>query len=409
MNIVRHWIKRGHVKESSLQNQWAFVNLTKCVAWLNALKKINPLQKCHALIQCRTRLLHKHLRQPFSRENKILNLRLLLILFQFLVKFHIAHLYEVQNNYKKAKEGYEQLLADKQLTQQLKADVFRQLAWMLHCIDSLGEKRQRENIAINCLQRSIESDPKSGQSLYLLGRCFAGVNKVHDAFIAYRNSVEKSEGNADTWCSIGVLYQQQNQPMDALQAYICAVQLDKSHSAAWTNLGILYESQSQPRDAFACYLNATKGESGNSKEVQNVSITSSSSSLKNCVTTSGGKPQSLTQRIKFLQQHLSTAPMPSITSKRRTLPSIEEAWNLPISNEMSSRQQQNQQRQQKGFGQVSQVEKYSQSQVAPEYCRLFRAHIAGISFSYHEVFNPIHQIFIFHLKLYRRWINTFRR
>lgn len=244
------------------------------------------------------------------------------------------------------------MLGDKQLTQQLKADVFRQLAWMLHCIDSLGEKRQRETIAITCLQRSIESDPKSGQSLYLLGRCFAGVNKVHDAFIAYRNSVEKSEGNADTWCSIGVLYQQQNQPMDALQAYICAVQLDKSHSAAWTNLGILYESCGQPRDAFACYLNATKGENSNSKEVQSVSITSSNS-LKNCVTTSGGKPQSLSQRIKFLQQHLSQAPMPSITSKRRQLPSIEEAWNLPISNEMSSRQQQNQQRQQKGFGQVS--------------------------------------------------------
>lgn len=32
--------------------------------------------------------------------------------------------------------------------------------------------------------------------------------------------------------------------------------------------------------------------------------------------------------------------MPSITSKRRQLPSIEEAWNLPISAEMSSRQQQ---------------------------------------------------------------------
>jgi lysine-specific demethylase 6A len=260
-------------------------------------------------------------------------------------------LYEVQNNYKKAKEGYEQLLGDKQLTTQLKADVFRQLAWMLHCIDSLGEKRQREQIAITCLQRSIESDPKSGQSLYLLGRCFAGVNKVHDAFIAYRNSVEKSEGNADTWCSIGVLYQQQNQPMDALQAYICAVQLDKSHSAAWTNLGILYESCGQPRDAFACYLNATKGDTSNSKEVQSSSITSTS--LKNCVTTSGGKPQSLTQRIKFLQQNLSQAPMPSITSKRRQLPSIEEAWNLPISNEMSSRQQQRQQQSfQKGFGQV---------------------------------------------------------
>lgn len=32
--------------------------------------------------------------------------------------------------------------------------------------------------------------------------------------------------------------------------------------------------------------------------------------------------------------------MPSITSKKRQLPSIEEAWNLPISAEMSSRQQQ---------------------------------------------------------------------
>jgi histone demethylase len=267
------------------------------------------------------------------------------------VKFHIAHLYEIQNNYKKAKEGYEQVLGDSKLTIELKADVCRQLGWMLHCIDSLGEKRQREIVAIQCLQKSIEYDPKSGQSLYLLGRCFAGINKVHDAFIAYRNSVEKSEGNADTWCSIGVLYQQQNQPMDALQAYICAVQLDKSHSAAWTNLGILYESCGQPRDAFFCYLNSTKGDL-NTKELQNLSISSSnlkdqasnltSSSalaLTNNNNSSNTKP---TQRIKFLQQSLAQAPMPSITSKRRQLPSIEEAWNLPISNEMSSRQQQNQ-------------------------------------------------------------------
>ena len=49
------------------------------------------------------------------------------VICSLLVKFHVAHLYEVQNNYKKAKEGYEQLLGDKQLTQQLKADVCRQL------------------------------------------------------------------------------------------------------------------------------------------------------------------------------------------------------------------------------------------------------------------------------------------
>lgn len=259
----------------------------------------------------------------------------------------------MQAKHKQAKEAYEQLLVEKQLTPQLRADIYRQLGWMYHSLESLGEKRQRESFAIHCLQRSIEASPKSGQSLYLLGRCYASLNKVHDAFIAYRNSVEKSEGNADTWCSIGVLYQQQNQPMDALQAYICAVQLDKTHKAAWTNLGILYESCSQPRDAFACYMNATRITNNSNSDN---SITNSTSSYSNCssngtpeteaplhVTGTSGqplkKPTNLQARIKFLQTQLSHAPMPSITSKRRQLPSIEEAWNVPISAEMSSRQQ----------------------------------------------------------------------
>ncbi|CAG2057765.1 unnamed protein product, partial [Timema podura] len=120
------------------------------------------------------------------------------------VRFHIAHLFEVQGKYKTAKENYEQLLREKELPTHLKADICRQLGWMYHCVESLGEKIQRETVAIHCLLKSIDADPKSGQSLYLLGRCYASIGKVHDAFIAYRNSVEKSEGNADTWCSIGL-------------------------------------------------------------------------------------------------------------------------------------------------------------------------------------------------------------
>uniref|UniRef100_A0A1B0DDE7 Uncharacterized protein n=1 Tax=Phlebotomus papatasi TaxID=29031 RepID=A0A1B0DDE7_PHLPP len=266
------------------------------------------------------------------------------------IRFHIAHLYEVQSKHKAAKVAYEQLLNEKQLTPQLKADIYRQIGWMYHSIDTLGEKRTRETFAIHYLQKSIEASPTSGQSLYLLGRCFAGLNKVHDAFIAYRNSVEKSEGNADTWCSIGVLYQQQNQPMDALQAYICAVQLDKSHKAAWTNLGILYESCSQPRDAFACFLNATRTQQTQEAAVAVVgSIVGGNQQQQQQQQGQGqgqgpvvGKLNNLQQRIKFLQSQLAHAPMPSITSKRRQLPSIEEAWNLPISAEMSSRQQQQQ-------------------------------------------------------------------
>ncbi|XP_035581790.1 histone demethylase UTY-like isoform X4 [Zalophus californianus] len=179
------------------------------------------------------------------------------------IQFHIAHLYETQRKYHSAKEAYEQLLQTENLPAQVKAIVLQQLGWMHHNVDLLGDKATKESYAIQYLQRSLEADPNSGQSWYFLGRCYSSIGKVQDAFISYRQSIDKSEASADTWCSIGVLYQQQNQPMDALQAYICAVQLDHGHAAAWMDLGTLYESCNQPQDAIKCYLNATRSKSCN--------------------------------------------------------------------------------------------------------------------------------------------------
>lgn len=39
--------------------------------------------------------------------------------------------------------------------------------------------------------------------LLLLSRCYSSIGKVQDAFISYRQSIDKSEASADTWCSIG--------------------------------------------------------------------------------------------------------------------------------------------------------------------------------------------------------------
>lgn len=99
------------------------------------------------------------------------------------------------------------------------------------------------------------------------------------------------------------------------------------------------------------------------EQIQNLTVSSTTNSSNSRTPTSETKSNSLTsilketaaansskenlaQRLKFLQNQLAHAPMPSITSKRRQLPSIEEAWNLPISAEMSSRQQQTAQNQQ---------------------------------------------------------------
>ncbi|XP_037676675.1 lysine-specific demethylase 6A-like isoform X3 [Choloepus didactylus] len=229
------------------------------------------------------------------------------------IQFHIAHLYETQRKYHSAKEAYEQLLQTENLPAQVKATVLQQLGWMHHNVDLLGNKAMKESNAIQYLQKSLEEDPNSGQSWYFLGRCYSSIGKIQDAFISYRQSIDKSETSADTWCSIGVLYQQQNQPMDALQAYICAVQLDHGHSAAWIDLGTLYESCNQPQDAIKCYLNATRS--------------------KSCCNTSA-----LAGRIKYLQGQLCNLPQCSLQNKTKLLPSIEEAWSLPIPAELTSRQ-----------------------------------------------------------------------
>lgn len=42
--------------------------------------------------------------------------------------------------------------------------------WLYHTVDQFGEKGQRETLAIQTLQKSIEADNSNGQTWYLLGR-----------------------------------------------------------------------------------------------------------------------------------------------------------------------------------------------------------------------------------------------
>ncbi|XP_008288732.1 histone demethylase UTY-like isoform X3 [Stegastes partitus] len=218
------------------------------------------------------------------------------------IQFHIAHLYEIQKRYRASKEAYESLLQTEDLPAQVKATTLQQLGWMHHTVEQLGDRASRDSYAIQCLQKSLEADPNSGQSWYFLGRCYSSIGKVQDAFISYRQSIDKSEASADTWCSIGVLYQQQNQPMDALQAYICAVQLDHSHAAAWMDLGTLYESCNQPHDAIKCYINATRSKGCTNTTALTHRIKCLQACKPNHSAEGGGSGQSLPPHVGSLGQ-----------------------------------------------------------------------------------------------------------
>ncbi|KAM4710861.1 lysine-specific demethylase 6A-like isoform 2-T2 [Anableps anableps] len=240
------------------------------------------------------------------------------------IQFHIAHLYEIQKKYRASKEAYETLLQTEDLPAQVKATTLQQLGWMHHTVEQLGDKASRDSYAIQCLQKSVEADPNSGQSWYFLGRCYASIGKVQDAFVSYRQSIDKSEASADTWCSIGVLYQQQNQPMDALQAYICAVQLDHSHAAAWMDLGTLYESCNQPHDAIKCYINATRSKGCTNTAALTHRIKCLQACKPNHSAEGGGSGQSLPPHVSSLGQ----AEDQSCPAKRRRAgsPAKNDSW-----------------------------------------------------------------------------------
>ncbi|EYC10939.1 hypothetical protein Y032_0053g2382 [Ancylostoma ceylanicum] len=242
------------------------------------------------------------------------------------IRFNIALSSENAGDLPKAEEEYKNILAelaesqnhqqDRQYTQEqtrLIAAVNRQLGWISYRFnypEQSDERARRLHEAEQFLQNSKKFEPVNGKTYYYLGRCYGEtLNKAHEAFLNYRHSIDKSEADADTWCSIGVLYHQQNQPMDALQhssslgrchlatlplvhidcgphftdavsvisrrvpnshwgyhaddpqqpqAFVCAVELDPEHSAAWTNLGVLYEVHAQFNDALACFRNAIK-------------------------------------------------------------------------------------------------------------------------------------------------------
>ncbi|VDP85858.1 unnamed protein product [Echinostoma caproni] len=264
------------------------------------------------------------------------------------IRFHIAHLFEVCGKPKQAKAEYRQLLDSEKnnAPPHIRHLCLRQLAWLHHTGAGgvKGDPSVEKGLDVKWLQSALELDNTNGKTWYLLGRCQAALNRVQEAFAAYRSSIDKTEASADTWCSIGVLYQEQSQPMDALQAYFCAVQLDKCHVAAWANLGTLYETMQQYKEALKCYKNAVNAD-------------------KN-----GEVRPELRSRLAILQQIVPRLPEKYITGGSHAgnspgggsgvtnanassvpgaqgvpitqLPTVDEAWSLPIPAELTQRQMQ---------------------------------------------------------------------
>lgn len=166
--------------------------------------------------------------------------------------FQIGHVFEQQKEYGKAKEAYERVLRDNPDH----AKVLQQLGWLYH---QQSNETADQDLAVQYLTKSLESDGADAQSWYLLGRCYMAQRKYNKAYEAYQQAVYRDGRNPTFWCSIGVLYYQINQYRDALDAYSRAIRLNPYISEVWYDLGTLYEScNNQVSDALDAYSRAAE-------------------------------------------------------------------------------------------------------------------------------------------------------
>ncbi|KAH8799614.1 TPR-like protein [Flagelloscypha sp. PMI_526] len=180
--------------------------------------------------------------------------------------FQIGHVYEMQKKYTKAKDAYERVSADNPNH----AKVWQQLGWLYH---QEGSTFQNQELAIQYLTKSLESDPSDSQSWYLLGRAYMAGQKYNKAYEAYQQAVYRDGRNPTFWCSIGVLYFQINQFRDALDAYSRAIRINPYISEVWFDLGSLYEScNNQISDAIDAYARASELDPNNTVITQRLQL-----------------------------------------------------------------------------------------------------------------------------------------
>lgn len=166
--------------------------------------------------------------------------------------FQIGHVYEQQKDFVAAKEAYERVLAENPAH----AKVLQQLGWLYHQSNAGFEN---QDMAIQFLTKSLESDANDAQSWYLLGRAYMAERNYNKAYEAYQQAVYRDGKNPTFWCSIGVLYYQISQYRDALDAYSRAIRLNPYISEVWFDLGSLYEScNNQISDAIDAYARAAE-------------------------------------------------------------------------------------------------------------------------------------------------------
>ncbi|CAI2357888.1 unnamed protein product [Caenorhabditis sp. 36 PRJEB53466] len=257
---------------------------------------------------------------------------------KLVLRYNLALAHENNEDLDIAEKKYNELLPDLEIDTvtysllqpdqlviytKMRAAILRQIGWIYYKRARKDEANKKDLLAKaqESLNMAVAANPKDGLTYTYLGRVHemdgsaTRFQKIDVAYSDYRMAINVSELMADAFFSLAQVYQSEQQPVDALETMLCCLELNPGQSAAWTNIGELYERNEQFEDALGCYKNALK-----------------------C---SPVAPKPLNARVQMLDEELSRI-LPSRPSKHSVpfgcdIPSVKEAYNLPVLSEVHER------------------------------------------------------------------------
>ncbi|MGB9597605.1 MAG: tetratricopeptide repeat protein, partial [Candidatus Poribacteria bacterium] len=154
---------------------------------------------------------------------------------------------------------------------QKKGDMIKEFVWFQDVPDNFSEtllfrrnylkairyyNSQLYKDAIVQLNTVIQADPKYEDSAYLLGMCYAKLNRDDDAIKFLDNYISQNQTDEKALIALAYIYQKQNKLTESIKTYEKLIEIMPKESQLWVDLGDLYQRAGDKDKAKNAYKKA---------------------------------------------------------------------------------------------------------------------------------------------------------
>lgn len=136
--------------------------------------------------------------------------------------------------------------------------VHPQNADALFVIGMIYSQSQKNNLAIESIERSLALNPANPYACFCLGNIFADLNQIDTAISWYQKAVQMNPDFAHAYNNLGNAFSEKGLFDDAIGYYKRALNIDSAYAEAYYNLGNAYQNNREIDKAIQSYKEALR-------------------------------------------------------------------------------------------------------------------------------------------------------